>query len=222
MKNFILLFLALITTSMAVKAQEPEFVKKQTIQGVYGPYYIDYYYDHNSGQYLGKSDYIKKYGRQVWKTNKENQNKNKPLVIPELKNENNPLVIPELKNKKLALKPRNVIAGGSIIGLSLSATLITEAAINSSIENKTAELSRLSSEMSISRYDDKAGYEKRIADISDKIDRLQKTQKTMRLVYAGTSLVGVVVLLTGLEYTYDGVKITDDLSFNGSGVTMRF
>lgn len=210
MKNFILLFLALITTSMAVKAQEPEFVKKQTMQGVYGPYSIECYYDHNSGQYLEKSDYIKKYGRQVWKTNKENQNNNKPLVIP------------ELRNKKLALRPRNVIAGGSIIGLSLSAALFTEAAINSSIENKTAELSRLSSGMSISSYDDKAGYEKRIANISDKIDKLQKTQKTMRLVYAGTSLVGVVVLLTGLEYTYDGVKITDDLSFNGSGVTMRF
>lgn len=44
----------------------------------------------------------------------------------------------------------------------------------------------------------------------------------MKWVYAGTSLVGVVVLLSGLEYTTDGVKVADNFSFNGSGMTVRF
>lgn len=206
MKKLITLTVAAIAAIWSTTAQEPAFIVNGKISTTYG--YVNGYYDAATQQYLTKSDYISKYGKDSFKQNLDNY---KSSIAKDKKAADN------LSMKHLSLRPKNVIAGASIIGLSVPVLIATDVAFAKSIENKMTELAELQIPNNRGEVDNN-----KIEKTQNKINSLQKAQKTMKWVCAGTSLAGVVVLLTGLEYTNDGVKVTDNLSFNGSGMTVRF
>lgn len=199
MKKLIALTIATIATIWSTTAQEPPFIGTTQKKDIVGDtYYVKGYYDSDAQQYVTKSDYIRKYGRTSFK---KNLYKSKNIT----------------EERAISLNLRNVTAGSCFIGASLSAFLITDAALAKSIDNKTKELTELAN-----ATQSQVSNAEKIKNINDKINSLDKARTTMKYVYAGTSIAGIIIILSGLEYTNDGVKVAENLSFNGSGMTVRF
>lgn len=97
---------------------------------------------------------------------------------------------------KWKLTPLNTVVGSSMIGASAAAYMLT----SSIIDNKMANESDV-----------------------EKISSLAKTKRTVGFVCAGTSVVGIVVVLTGLHKEYaQGIEIGHNLTVSdyGAGISL--
>lgn len=97
---------------------------------------------------------------------------------------------------KWKLTPLNTVVGSSMIGASAAAYMLT----SSIIDNKMANESDI-----------------------EKISSLAKTKRTVGFVCAGTSVVGIVVVLTGLHKEYaQGIEIGHNLTVSdyGAGISL--
>lgn len=112
--------------------------------------------------------------------------------------EESPKEIP-VKINTYRLKPTNVIVGASIIGVSIAGYTIGTSILEDKAKNATSLKS---------------------------VENIQKQKSTLGYISGASSLVGVIVILTGIQKDEAGIKVSDNLYFNtkdnGAGMTMKF
>lgn len=173
------------------------------------------YYDYLSNQYLLEEHFAKKYGRktielldrlyvkgQLWEFKEPDQVEISQSIYRDNRtNRNN-------KEYKLKLRTGNLVVGGSLIGVSAATYMLS----NSIIDNKVKNLGK-----------DLAEKEIKLDDYNSKIESLDKTKRTMGYICAGTSLAGVIVVLTGLHKEYaQGVNLGHNFTVSdyGAGISL--
>ena len=166
------------------------------------------YFDPKVMQYVNEERIVKKYGRKTVKMLDEwyvSNILNKQIasmqdrsqgILSQNTNKSNLKYDDHNKSYILKVRTENLVIGTSMIGASAAAYMLT----NSIIENK------LKDEMDV-----------------DEIASLSKTKRTVGYVCAGTSLVGVIVVLTGLHKEYGNrVKLAHNLTISdyGAGISL--
>lgn len=166
------------------------------------------YFDPKIMQYVSEEQIVKKYGQKTVKMldqwyisnilNKQNDNVSSPFLAKSFGNRN--ADISKFDNKgrsfKWKLTPLNTVIGSSMIGASAATYMLT----SSIIDNKMANESDV-----------------------EKISSLAKTKRTVGFVCAGTSVIGIVVVLTGLHKEYaQGIEIGHNLTVSdyGAGISL--
>lgn len=175
------------------------------------------YYDYGSNQYLLEEHFAKKYGMSTVKALDLMYLKGKlfeaPITGPTVQHKNPKLYIDEGIDYqgykyKLKMNPRNLVAGTAIIGASAAAYMLTSS-ITSSRAKKLGE--------DLAKGDISAD------DFAKKVESMDKTNRTVGYICAGTSLAGVIVVLTGLHKEYaQGVNLGHNFTVSdyGAGISL--
>lgn len=170
------------------------------------------YYDYRSNQYLLEEHFAKKYGMPTVKALDQMYLKGKlfeaPIAEPSVKHTQPKLYIDEGIDYqgykyKLKMNPRNLVAGTAVIGASAAAYMLTSS-ITSSRAKKLGE--------------DLANGDISADDFAKKVESMDKTNRTVGYICAGTSLAGVIVVLTGLHKEYaQGVNLGHNFTVSDCG-----
>lgn len=131
---------------------------------------------------------------------------------------------------RYTLRPSNVVIGTSLIGLSLPAYIITNSTLGNRMtrvqENHDEKLKSIQDQYSLdvlSQMEYNGIVKTMTEELAAKLKNIENSQRVINYVCAGTSVVGVIIVLTGLKKeTQNGIQIADNLYYNGGGLTWLF
>lgn len=224
MKKLLLTFIILLISGAAF-AQDQDSVKKYKVYDIDKAMKITkstkgtglvstwkgrrVYFDYRTDKYLLEEHFARKYGMKTVKTLDkiylkgelfEQSSKNQPSQHGNLQLSPGDGANYRGSTYKLKMRPYNLVIGASVIGVSATAYMLTSSVIEDKIKNET--------------------------DL-DKISSLSATKRTVGYICAGTSLAGVIVVLTGLHREYgNGVNIGHNFTVSDAGggisITKKF
>lgn len=206
--------------------------------------FTDYkYYDKESKQYLSKKQFITKYGENGfnmtlieayrkgevsieltrWVLGVDKFNELTMLKSTTASNVNNEsVVIQKQPAAPIKMRPVNLTIGCSVIGLSAAGYMIASSAINDKIKNngkRGAELDAMiqkeqsQSKPNAGKLD---GYTNELKELADKSTKLDKNRSTVGYICGATSIVGIVVIITGLHRDSKGVPVAHNTYINSN------
>lgn len=179
------------------------------------------YYDYRAHQYLLEEDFVRKYGSETRKTLDKLWLKAQLYEEP-LTKRDSWAPKPKHIDQKLSrgtgkdalgqfswkMDPRHITVGASLIGASAAVYMLTSSAVSTRSKGLAEEL---------------ANHDIDSDEYAKKIESLDKTKRTVGYVCAGTSLAGVIVVLTGLHKEYaNGIKLAHNLTISdyGAGISL--
>lgn len=184
------------------------------------------YYDYRGHQYLLEEDFVRKYGSATRKALDKLWLKYKLYEEPQVKSDfwaKKPKQVNTDKANKdyfrgqgkdvtgqftWKMDPRHITIGASLIGASAAAYMLTSSIASAKVESIQEELSK---------------GPKNSDTLAKELESWGETKRTVGYVCAGTSLVGVIVVLTGLHKEYaNGVKLAHNLTISdyGAGISL--
>lgn len=128
----------------------------------------------------------------------------------------------EKKKSSIKMRPVNLTIGCSVIGLSAAGYMIASSAINDKIKNngkRGAELDAMiqkeqsQSKPNAGKLD---GYTNELKELADKSTKLNKNRSTVGYICGATSIVGIVVIITGLHRDSKGVPVAHNTYINSN------
>ena len=162
------------------------------------------YFDPDQKQYLTYDSFVYRYGQSV-------VNKLDSIYIAGIKRDSQKayLAADSYRSEyKIRIRPRNIISGSAMIGVSAGAYMIGSSIIDSRAKTLEKELS-----------DDKIT----INEYNNSIESLNNTKRAMGYVCGGISLAGAIVVITGIYKDYaNGIDIGHNftVSDNGAGISL--
>lgn len=200
------------------------------------------YFDAQTKQYVSEKDYIKKYteagfvklvedavvsgdldkGAAVWLL-EYHKLRSEALTPGRL---SNPMVKPAeslLLQKKgaIKLKPINLVVGASVVGLSATVYMFGNASMNDKMRKNAKEIGTREVELGKlqgSTKPDKTRIEAlttEINDLSKKNEKIDKNKSTIGYICAGTSIAGIITILTGLHREH-GIQVANNTYINST------
>lgn len=225
MKKLLLTIIVLLISGVAfaqkeyniTEAQEAAKINKApALVTTYGGRRV--YYDYHANQYLFEDPFVKKYGRETLKTLDKMYLEGASFKEPEKPHPShivNPKTMsresgidPQGYRYKLKIRPYNLVIGTSIIGASAATYMLTSSISSSRIKSLGDDLAK--GDINSDEY-------------AKKVDSMDKTKRTVGYVCAGTSLAGVIVVLTGLYREYDnGIRLGHNFTVSdyGAGISL--
>lgn len=134
-------------------------------------------------------------------------------------------------NKNIyTLRPQNIIIGTSLIGLSFPVYFLTSSTMEGRIQrakdNYDAKLEPITNQYKLHVLSHKEYTEaaKTLADDLDhRLKNITNSQKVINYACAGASIVGVIIVLTGIKKeAQNGIQIAENFYYNGAGITWTF
>ena len=211
MKKILLLLLSAILCSTAL-AKKPynieeakEIAQLNKAPGLVTTYKGQrVYFDPNRKEYLTHTSFVYRYGRSV-------VNKLDSIYIAGIKRDSQKayLAADSYRSEyKIRIRPRNIISGSAMIGVSAGAYMIGSSIIDS--RAKTLEKELADDKITLNEY-------------NNSIESLGKTKRAMGYVCGGISIAGAIVVLTGICRDYaDGIDLGHNftVSDNGAGISL--
>lgn len=231
-KIFLLILVALISgTTFAQKKYDvkeaEEAAKLNHAPGLVSSYKgRRVYYDPQGRQYLTEDHFKKKYGQNtislldsLYINGLLRSPKQRETPVAESNGRNTSVLTPRGfyrdchidrsdKAYKLKISTENLVVGSSLIGVSAATYMFSHSIISDKVKNLGDDFNngKIKSE-----------------SYQNKVESLEKTKRTMGYVCAGTSLAGVIVILTGLHKEYaSGVNLGHNMTVSdcGAGISL--
>lgn len=170
------------------------------------------YFDPEDKEYLSEYLFELKYGREttkklyeIYKTERKNGK-----AILKIKSNNSDSYSAENdqpRRYKLAFNHKHTIIGTAAIGVAAGSYMIGRSVIDSRIESLGRDLA--DGEISTNDY-------------NHKIESLGKTKRTMGYICGGVSIVGAIVVITGMYKDYDGdINLGHNFAVSDYGAGIR-
>ena len=177
------------------------------------------YFDYKSDQYILEEHFARRYGPGMVKAMdelyiKQREEYQRKIEMQKTLECQRPTFKPdqgiddEGKKYKLKLKPRNLVIGTSVIGASAAVYMLTSSAVSTRSKGLAEEL---------------ANHDIDSDEYAKEIESLDKTKRTVGFICAGTSLAGVIVVLTGIYRDYDnGINLGHNFTVSdyGAGISL--
>lgn len=126
-----------------------------------------------------------------------------------------------ISKSAIKLKPINLVVGASVVGLSATVYMFGNASMNDKIRKNAKEITSKSEErirLQSSSKPDKITIEALTTEINDltkKNEKIDKNKSTIGYICAGTSIAGIITILTGLHREH-GIQVANNTYINST------